>query len=62
LHDMTGLEDHLAAGFGDVEFEHIAGYLPEDAFRTCEFGEFNSPQQVKAGLKYLFERGCVSKL
>ena len=36
-------------------------YLPEDAFRTCEFQNFNSPEQVKAGLEFLAEHGCIKK-
>ena len=37
-------------------------YLPADAFRTCEFQNFNSPEQVKAGLEFLAEHGCIKKL
>ncbi len=62
LHDMVGLQDHYAPGLGDVDFDLIADYLPKNAFRTCEFMEFNSPEQVKAGLKYLFDHRCITTL
>ena len=62
LHDVRGTKDHFTPGLGDVDFDRVAGYLPESAFRTCEFQNFNSPEQVKAGLKLLFERGCVRRL
>jgi len=37
----------------------VASYLPEDAIRTFELQATNSPEQVKASLKYLVETGCV---
>jgi hypothetical protein len=56
LHDAVGVKDHLAAGLGEVDWEMVAGYLPSDALRTCEFQSFNSPRQVAAGLKWLVDR------
>ena len=60
LHDVCGLRDHLAAGLGDVDFDKIAAYLPENAVRTCEFETINSPEQVKSGLKYFIEHRCIN--
>lgn len=62
LHDIVGLQDHYAPGLGDVDFNQIAEYLPENAFRTCEFMEFNTPEQVKAGLNYLFDHHCITAI
>jgi HAD superfamily hydrolase (TIGR01549 family) len=59
LHDMIGTTDHYAPGLGNVDFSRIAGYLPENAYRTCEFQTFNTPEQVKAGLKVLLKSGCI---
>jgi len=59
LHDVSGIQDHLAPGLGDVDFDLIATCLPEKAFRTCEFLGSNTPEQVKNGLKFLQEYGCV---
>ncbi|RPJ23879.1 MAG: HAD family hydrolase [Chloroflexi bacterium] len=59
LHDVIGTTDHYAPGLGEVDFGMVAAYLPENAFRTCEFQTFNSPEQVKAGLKFLVEHGCI---
>lgn len=56
LHDVHGVTDHLAAGLGQVDWDMVAGYLPADALRTCEFQSFNSPQQLADGLKWLVER------
>ena len=56
LHDVVGLQDHVAAGLGQVDWDMMAGYLPAGALRTCEFKPSNSPQQVAAGLKWLVDR------
>jgi hypothetical protein len=58
---VIGLNDHFAAGLGEVNFEEVAGYLPENAFRTCEFLNSNSPEQVHAGIQYLVDQQCVKK-
>ena len=62
LHDVCGLQDHLAAGLGEVNFDKISPYLPEDAIRTCEFDTANTPEQVKSGLEFLFEHGCIKTI
>jgi HAD superfamily hydrolase (TIGR01549 family) len=62
LHDIVGITDHYAPGLGGADFAIAAASLPEDAFRTCEFQTFNSPEQVKAGLEFLMEHGCIKKL
>jgi sugar phosphate isomerase/epimerase len=59
LHDIVGLQDHLAAGLGCLDWDMIARYLPSDALRTCEFQTGNSPQEVIAGVRLLVEKGCV---
>jgi len=62
LHDVINTVDHYAPGLGNVDFETVYRYLPPDAFRTCEFQNFNTPEQVKAGLVFLVEHGCIKKL
>jgi putative hydrolase of the HAD superfamily len=61
LHDVINTTDHYAAGLGKIDFETLYRYLPTDAFRTCEFQSSNSPEQVKAGLEFLAEHGCIKK-
>jgi sugar phosphate isomerase/epimerase len=56
LHDAVGVEDHLAAGLGQVDWDLVFKYLPDGAQRTCEFKSVNSPQEVAAGLKWLLDR------
>jgi sugar phosphate isomerase/epimerase len=59
LHDIVGIEDHHAAGEGQIDWEMVRRYLPADALRTCEFQNNNSPEQVAAGVKWLVEKGCI---
>jgi len=62
LHDVIGVVDHRAPGSGEVDFDMVASYLPQGAIRTFELQATITPEQVKAGLKYLVERGCVKPI
>ena len=57
LHDVDGLQDHLATRGWDVDFAAIRPYIPEEAIRVCEFAPFNEPRQVGAGFIYLRDLG-----
>jgi sugar phosphate isomerase/epimerase len=59
LHDIVGIQDHLAPGLGSLDWDMVARYLPPDALRTCEFQSFNSPEEVAAGLSLLVEKGIM---
>jgi sugar phosphate isomerase/epimerase len=59
LHDAAGIQDHLIPGQGEVDFKKVAAYLPKSAFRTLEIQGFYTYEQVKAGLKFLQEHGCI---
>ena len=59
LHDVIGIDDHYVPGSGEVDFERIATYLPDSAFRTCELRPASTPEQIEVGLRYLAEKGCV---
>ncbi len=61
LHDITGVQDHLAPGLGHLDWDMVARYLPAGALRTCEFQPFNSPEEIAAGVKLLVEKGCVTE-
>ena len=59
LHDAIGIEDHAAPGLGEIDFGMVAANLPDGAFRTCELRRSNTIEQVKAGIQYLVDKGCV---
>jgi len=62
LHDVVDTADHFAPGLGEVDFAATATCLPDNAFRTCEIQTFNSPEQVKASIKFLADQGCIKPL
>lgn len=62
LHDVRGIVDHYAPGFGEINYEMVASYLPKEAIRTFELHTRNSTEDVKAGLAYLVEKRCIFKL
>lgn len=59
LHDVIGIDDHRAAGTGQIDWTMVARYLPANAMRTCEFQNDNSPAQIRAGVQWLIEKGCI---
>lgn len=59
LHDVNGIEDHLAPGMGKVDFKAVAPYLPQDAFRTLEVKVNITPEQITTGMKHLHESGIL---
>jgi sugar phosphate isomerase/epimerase len=60
LHDVIGIADHLAPGLGEVNFKSLAGYLPQNSFRTIEVMSFNTAQQLVTGMKILADTGCIN--
>ena len=61
LHDIIGMEDHLAAGEGTMSWDLVAQHLPPHILRTCEFRNANSPEQVAGGLRWLADKGLISE-
>ncbi len=61
LHDVNGVNDHFAPGLGEVDFDRVAPYLPDAAIRTLELHPLNTPEQVKAGLDFLYQHGCIQR-
>jgi FMN phosphatase YigB (HAD superfamily)/sugar phosphate isomerase/epimerase len=59
LHDVIGLQDHRIPGQGNVDFDMIAAYLPKEALRTLEFQGHHTHEQVKTGLMFLEQHGCI---
>jgi sugar phosphate isomerase/epimerase len=59
LHDVDGLQDHLAPGRGRMDWGMVARYLPAAALRTCEVQSFNPPEDVAAGLLLLIRKGIM---
>lgn len=61
LHDIKGIRDHFAAGLGEVDWDMVARYLPQQALRTLEFHARNTPDQLETALEFLASKGCIER-
>ncbi len=63
LHDVIGLKDHQAPGSGEVDWKLVVNYLPKDVIiRACEFRHYLTSEQVVAGLQFLADQCCITRL
>jgi sugar phosphate isomerase/epimerase len=62
LHDVMGVRDHYVPGLGEVDFKRVAACLPQTAFRTCELKPASTAEQIRTGLEFLVDQGCVGSL
>ena len=62
LHDVIGVGDHYVPGLGEVDFKRVGSYLPQEAFRTCEIKPTSTVEQIRAGLAFLVDQGCIGLL
>lgn len=62
LHDVNGLEDHLAPGMGEVDFSSLSPYLRDGVLQTLEVSPDCTTDQIAHGLEVLVEHGCVKKV
>ena len=62
FHDIKGIRDHHAAGLGEIDWDMIAPYIPDDIIRTCEFRKQNTPEQIATGMQFLVDRGFVKQV
>lgn len=62
MHDVIGITDHQTPGLGDIDFEMVAKYIPEYAYRTLEVGPQATQQELIDGTELLVSMGIVKKL
>jgi len=60
LHDLNHERDHQPPGTGEIDWPMIASYLPDDAIRVCEIGEWNDSDGVAATPAFLDGQGLLS--
>jgi FMN phosphatase YigB (HAD superfamily)/sugar phosphate isomerase/epimerase len=59
LHDVRGLEDHISPGLGDVDFNLISKYIPNNAVRTLEIKGINDINDIHSGLEVLGKASLI---
>jgi len=62
IQDVTGITDHGAPGSGEVDFDRIIPFIPDNALRTFEVRPSNSYEQVQAALELLVKKGLIQCL
>jgi len=62
MHDVKGITDHQTPGHGDIDFEMVAKYIPEYAYRTLEVGPQATQQELIDGTELLVTKGIVKRL
>lgn len=62
LHDVIGTTDHQVPGKGNVDFYHIAPYLPDECCKTLEIGPQATPSDLSDALEVLTASRCINKL
>ncbi|NOY59948.1 MAG: sugar phosphate isomerase/epimerase [Calditrichaeota bacterium] len=55
IHDIKGLQDHLAPGLGDFQFEILKPYLDKDSIRILEIHDQASAQNIQTAVKSLIK-------
>ena len=62
LHDVNGLQDHLAPGMGEVDFSSLSQYMTDGVLRTLEVSPDCTIEQIARGLEILVNHSCVKKV
>ena len=62
IHDVIGLKDHQVPGLGDVDYNILSPYLPDNCIKTLEIGPWAELSQIAVGLEVLKNAGMINKL
>ena len=53
LHDANGLDDHLAPGKGEIEFDRLKPYIKSDTILVMELKPATPDREVAEGIRFL---------
>jgi len=59
LHDVIGIRDHRPPGKGDVNWNMVAEYVPQEALKVCEIAEWNEAEQIRGVVDFLQKQGIL---
>jgi sugar phosphate isomerase/epimerase len=59
FHDARGLEDHLAPGSGEVDFDMVARYLRPDTVRVLEVHPKVTTAEIQQAVLLLAQKGIA---
>ena len=53
IHDVIGITDHYCPGMGTIEWDVVAGLLPQQSIKVCEIGEWNDENHMRNVIPFL---------
>jgi sugar phosphate isomerase/epimerase len=59
LHDCQGIDDHKPPGKGEIAFEMVKKYIPEQAIKIMEIHPPATSREILDGLAFLKEKGIA---
>jgi sugar phosphate isomerase/epimerase len=59
LHDCQGIDDHKPPGKGEIAFEMVKQYIPEQVIKIMEIHPQAQGEEILEGLAFLKEKGIV---
>ena len=57
IHDAVGLNDHLAPGLGEIDFDAIKVYLMQDTLKVLELKSGTTDADILQGIRYIRASG-----
>jgi sugar phosphate isomerase/epimerase len=62
IHDVVGIADHYCPGMGTVEWDMVAGLLPQQIIKVCEIGGWNDENHMRNIVPFLAQKGILHKV
>ena len=59
IHDVKGITDHFSPGIGEVDFNELTSFFPENALRIMELHPINSPENIRSGMRSLLIKNII---
>lgn len=61
IHDVIGITDHYCPGTGTIEWDMVAGLLPQLIIKVCEIGQWNDENHMSNIISFLEQKGILIK-
>ena len=59
IHDVIGITDHYCPGMGTIEWDMVAGLLPQQSIKVCEIGGWNDENHMRNVIPFLAQKGIL---
>ena len=59
IHDVKGITDHFSPGIGEVDFDELTSYIPEQSLKIMELHPINTHEKIRSGMESLLEKQII---